>query len=101
MASVAAACGDRDFSQTAIADAAPIGEGSGVQHGTFKRSLLLEAGPDAKNLADVSGDGVQVAGLGTDIRSAAKARHLGRRSIQQERAYGVGIQPMDLAAISG
>src|ERR1700733_9102855 len=97
MASISATGIHRELSQTAIADSTPIREGSRVQHGAFERSLLLEARSDAKNLADISGDGVEIAAL----RSAAKPSHLRGRSIQKQRAHGIRIQAIDLAAISG
>src|ERR1700761_5545047 len=96
MAAVAATSVNRDLSQAAIADTAPIGERAGIQHGTFKGSGLFEAGPEAKDLSDISGDGIEIA-----LGPAAEPGPLRRRRIHQQRAYGVGIQPINFAAISG
>src|ERR1700677_5183024 len=95
MASVSAARVDCDSSQAAIADSPPIGEGAGVQHGTFKRPLLLETRSQAKYLSDISGDGVE-----RSVGAAAKAGYLRGRRIQQQRAHSVRIQAIDLAAIA-
>src|SRR5207302_6257044 len=95
MIEVAGAGGHRDFAGAPIANAAPICKASRIEHLAREGTTLLDARADPIYPANVASDRIQLA-----TRAASEAGHLRGRSVQEQRAHGIRVEPINLPAVA-